>query len=354
MRQGRVRVNGEIIREPGFMCDPRTAVIEADGEVVPKAPPEHTYILLHKPAKYVTTVRDPEGRPAVLDLLPKDVPRVYPAGRLDWDTEGALLLTNDGALAHRLTHPASSVPKVYEVKVRGVPTAAHLAALRSGIRLADGAMAPRAHVIPVRGTPLSTWLRITLTSGQNRIVRRMCEALGYEIQRLRRVSFAGLDLAGLGEGEWRLLAPKEVKRLWGAVQSGGKALLQAAAADEEVAVRAERQRNRPRAAAPSVKKTGKLVVKLRKTPIASGETLVRPVRRLQPRRPAGAKPQGQAATAAERPARARRGPVRAQPVKAGQTGKGRWLAALKAEKEAAQEALREAARRDRKRRRRGD
>ena len=203
IKAGRVTVNGE----PGQLntfVEGRDRV-EVDGE--PVSAQELAYVLLHKPMGTVTTARDPQGRPTVIELV--DVPeRVVPVGRLDSDTTGALLLTNDGPLAHRLAHPRYGVDKVYEAEVEGEPDSATLQALAEGVELDDGMTAPAT----VRCLAPSR-IELTLHEGRNRQVRRMLEAVGHPVRRLHRSVYAGLTLGGLDPGEWRRLEPSEVKRL---------------------------------------------------------------------------------------------------------------------------------------------
>jgi 23S rRNA pseudouridine2605 synthase len=200
---GRVRVNGA----PGKLhtvVGPRD-VVEVDGERVSAQP--LSYVLLHKPAGVVTTARDPHGRPTVVDLVRHEA-RVVPVGRLDADTTGALLLTNDGPLAHRLAHPRYGVPKVYEAEVEGSPGAEALAALRQGVELEDGLTAPaEARLL---GPEL---VELVLHEGRKRQVKRMLEAVGHPVRRLHRSRYAGIDLRGLGPGEWRELTRDEVREL---------------------------------------------------------------------------------------------------------------------------------------------
>ena len=203
IRAGRVRVNGA----PGELNTivGKHDVVEVDGVRVLPQPLAH--LLLHKPAGVVTTARDPQGRRTVVDLVPTE-PRVVPVGRLDADTTGALLLTNDGDLAHRLAHPRYGVPKVYEADVEGSPSADALARLRRGIELDDGRTAPAdvRRLGPHR-------IELTLHEGRKHQVKRMCEAVGHPVTRLHRARYAGLDLAGLGAGEWRTLTSGEVAEL---------------------------------------------------------------------------------------------------------------------------------------------
>jgi pseudouridine synthase len=170
------------------------------------------YLLLHKPRGYLTSRRDPAGRPVVLDLLPPGGPRLYPVGRLDVDSEGLLLLTNDGELANRLLHPRHEVPRVYEAEVEGEVRPGDLARWRRGVVLTDGPARPW-RVTLLAGGPERSRLRLTFGEGRNREVRRYCQALGHRVVRLRRVAFGPLRLAGLGPGRWRPLSPAEVANL---------------------------------------------------------------------------------------------------------------------------------------------
>ena len=208
--QGRVRVNGRTVTEPGFKVDPDQDEVRVDGRVIRPAP-GFRYIMLHKPAGYVTTVSDPQGRPTVMALVPADR-RLYPVGRLDLDTEGLLLLTDDGALAHRLTHPRYGVPKVYRARVAGVVGEEALARLRHGVMLDDGPTAP-ARVRLLRQDPAAALLEIELKEGRKRQVRRMCQAVGHPVLYLRRVAFGPLRLGRLPKGQYRSLTPAEVEAL---------------------------------------------------------------------------------------------------------------------------------------------
>jgi pseudouridine synthase len=203
IRAGRVTVNGR----PGELA---TAVaggdrVEVDGR--PVAPQPLAHLLLHKPAGVVTTARDPQGRPTVVELVPP-APRVVPVGRLDADTTGALLLTNDGQLAHRLSHPRYGVEKTYVADVEGQPSEGALRRLRAGVGLEDGVTAPAG----VRRLGPSR-IELTLHEGRNRQVRRMCEAVGHPVRQLHRSGYAGLDLRGVAPGDHRALARDEVAAL---------------------------------------------------------------------------------------------------------------------------------------------
>ncbi|MBA3401946.1 MAG: rRNA pseudouridine synthase [Actinobacteria bacterium] len=208
---GRVRVNGE--RGQLNTLVGKRDVVEVDGERVAAQP--LAYVLLHKPAGVVTTARDPQGRRTVVELVPH-TPRVVPVGRLDADTTGALLLTNDGPLAHRLAHPRYGIEKVYEVEVEGVPADETLRALREGVVLEDGRTAPAGARMLERSSRSSV-LELTLHEGRKHQVKRMCEAVGHPVRRLHRPRYAGLDLDGVEPGEWRELSRAEVASLSSAV-----------------------------------------------------------------------------------------------------------------------------------------
>ena len=210
---GRVQVGDRVVRGPARRIDPRRDVVRVDGHRVGDDT-ERIVLVLHKPKGYITSRGDPGGRPTVYDLL-GDVGRwVFPVGRLDRDTSGLLVLTNDHRLGQALTDPEAHVPKRYHARVCGVPAPEALHALRDGVPLGDGTLSRPAEV-RVLGTAQdgSTWLEIVLTEGKNRQVRRMCAAVGHEVAELARVSVGGLDLGELPSGEWRRLDGDEVARL---------------------------------------------------------------------------------------------------------------------------------------------
>jgi pseudouridine synthase len=215
--EGRVAVNGVVTREPGTLADPDTDRITVDGRALPAAEAKQ-YLLLHKPPGVVTTVRDPQGRPVVTDLLPAGVrERVYPVGRLDADVEGLLLLTNDGALTHRLLHPRYALERVYEAEVAGRVSGDDLPRWRRGVRLDDGPAAPLAAEV-LRTGPASSTLRLTFTEGRKHEVKRYCEALGHRVRRLRRVAFGPLSLGPLPLGACRPLTAREITALRAATE----------------------------------------------------------------------------------------------------------------------------------------
>jgi 23S rRNA pseudouridine2605 synthase len=207
IRAGRVSVNGRPAGLATFVG--KEDVVELDGR--PLAPEPLAYVILNKPVGVVTTARDPHGRPTVVGLV-RHPRRVVPVGRLDTDTTGALLLTNDGELAHRLAHPRYEVEKVYEAEVEGSPSEDVLRLLRRGVELEDGPTAPaRARVLHRQGE--TTVLELAIHEGRKHQVKRMCAAVGHPVRRLHRSRYAGLDVEGLRRGDWRELTPAEVDAL---------------------------------------------------------------------------------------------------------------------------------------------
>lgn len=211
IRAGRVSVNGEVVRELGRRADPARDAIAVDGERVRASAPRT--VALHKPRGVVSTLSDPQGRPTVRDLV-ADVPeRVYPVGRLDLQSSGLVLLTNDGLLAARLQHPRYGVARVYQVKVQGSPDQQALLRLRRGVRLDDGpAAASRVRVLESRAT--KTWIEIELREGRWREVRRMCDGIGHPVDKLVRVRIGPIELGALPAGRWRLLSKRELTALY--------------------------------------------------------------------------------------------------------------------------------------------
>ena len=210
IRAGRVSVNGQLITEMGVQVEEEDDV-RVDGQII-RPETEKMYVLYHKPAGEVTTAHDPEGRACVLDHF-RDFPvRLYPVGRLDYDSEGLLLLTNDGALTERLLHPSHQVDKTYLARVTGAVSRDTLRLLRQGVMLDDHKTSP-AKVRIVKQEALATVVLITIHEGRNRQVRRMFEAAGHQVTRLRRVRFGPLDLGDLPRGQWRALTPEEIRKL---------------------------------------------------------------------------------------------------------------------------------------------
>lgn len=207
---GRVTVDGTVA-VLGTRVDPDAAHVAVDGTPIPTRS-DAVYYLLNKPPRVVTTASDPQGRATVLDLVPTE-PRVFPVGRLDYETEGLLVLTNDGDLAQLLAHPSHGVPKTYLAEVTGAPSAGAIRRLREGIELDDGVTAPaRVRVVQQHGDRSA--VELTIHEGRKRQVRRMCEAVGHPVQRLVRTRIGRVRDDHLAPGEWRLLRPVEVRQLY--------------------------------------------------------------------------------------------------------------------------------------------
>ncbi|MEM9191526.1 MAG: pseudouridine synthase [Myxococcota bacterium] len=208
---GRVRVNGRIVTELGTKAHPHKDKIEVDGRRIVLEKP--AYYVLNKPREMVSTLEDPEGRAALSDIARKIPERVFPVGRLDYHTSGALLLTNDGEMSEALLRPAKKVPKVYVVKFAGHLDVEELDKLRNGVVLDDGYKTQKAELFVLRTEKRHTWVQVTLTEGKNRQLRRMGEAIGRPVRRLSRLSFADITSEGLAPGEYRPLKGKELDKL---------------------------------------------------------------------------------------------------------------------------------------------
>ena len=208
---GRVSVNDVVVRELGAKADAAQDVIRVDGKVI-SVEKTLLYIILHKPAGYVTTMSDPEHRPTVVDLIRGIPERVYPVGRLDYDSEGLLLLTNDGDFAQKIQHPRFQSPKVYRVKIQGRLSKEEIKQLTKGIQLADGLFKPE-NIQVEKFNDKSCWLRLTLREGKNRVIRRGFEAAGHRVARLVRVAIGDVTLGNRKQGDWRYLTPGEIARL---------------------------------------------------------------------------------------------------------------------------------------------
>lgn len=209
--QGRVKVNGRTVKELGVKIDPDADRVEVDGKAL-KEEKRKVYIMLNKPAGYVTTVRDQFGRPTVLDLVKGVKERIYPVGRLDYDTRGLLLLTNDGKFAHYMTHPSHQIEKVYHATVKGIPSEENLERLRRGIKI-EGYVTSPAKAAIIKKYKDRALLELTIREGRNRQVRKMCDAIGHPVIKLKRMQIGKLKLGNLKEGEWRYLEKEELGRL---------------------------------------------------------------------------------------------------------------------------------------------
>ena len=209
--EGRVSVNNIVINKLGEKADAEKDVIRIDGKVISTEKTKY-YIALNKPAGFVTTLHDPQNRPTIVDLLRDVSERVYPVGRLDYDSRGLLLLTNDGDFAQKIQHPRFQKPKVYKVKIQGRLSKEQLTQLSRGVKLDDGLFKPE-NLKVEKYNDKSTWLRLTLREGRNRIIRRGFEAIGYRVASLMRESIGNLQLGTLKEGDWRHLTKKEINQL---------------------------------------------------------------------------------------------------------------------------------------------
>jgi pseudouridine synthase len=212
---GRVTVNGAVVKELGTKADPERDHIKVNGKLInPQLKArDKVYVLLNKPRGYLTSVSDPEGRPLVTELLPPNLGRLHPVGRLDFNTEGLLLLTNDGELTNYVTAARNRVEKVYEVKVKGVPTEGAIARLRKGVVLEDGTRTAPAKIKKLGETQTNAWYEVLLHQGRNQQVRRMFELIGHSVLKLRRVRIGFLTDENLKPGHWRFLSPAEAARL---------------------------------------------------------------------------------------------------------------------------------------------
>ena len=210
IRTGRVKINRCTVLEPGFQVEVGRDLVSVDGK--PLSSVRLVYILLNKPALYVVTVRDPQNRATIFDLVKGIQQRIFPVGRLDFDVEGALLLTNDGELTHRLIHPRFEVEKVYHVLVQGKPDRKALQFVREGLQLEDGLTAPT-EVTVLCEKEETTLLELKMHEGRKRQIKRMWSAVGHAVLTLTRIAFAGLTIEGLRAGEWRFLTQVEVNNL---------------------------------------------------------------------------------------------------------------------------------------------
>jgi 23S rRNA pseudouridine2605 synthase len=228
--EGRVTVNGRVVETLGFKADLSKDHIKVDGKRVKEFEPK-IILLLNKPRGYLSTVKDPKGRPTIMDLLENVKWRIYPVGRLDFDAEGLLLLTNDGDLAHLLSHPRFSIPKTYLVKVAGVPEEKKLTRLERGVMLEDGE-AKAVSCSLLRQREKNSWIRVVVTEGRNRLVKRMFSAIGHTVLKLKRIEYGPIQLGDLSFGQFRYLTPEEVEKLKAQSSrlhqgSGGQAKLKA-------------------------------------------------------------------------------------------------------------------------------
>ncbi|AAM24554.1 MAG: Pseudouridine synthase [Caldanaerobacter subterraneus] len=208
--QGRVKVNGKVVKELGTKIDPDVDIIEFDDKIV-RREEKKVYIMLYKPAGYITSVKDPFGRPTVLDLV-KVKERIYPVGRLDFDTSGLLLLTNDGELANILMHPKHEIVKTYVAKIKGIPTKEEMERFENGL-IIDGRKTAKAKIRILNVKNGTSVVEIQIHEGRNRQVKKMCKAIGHPVIALKRTKIGELELKGLKPGEWRYLTEDEIRYL---------------------------------------------------------------------------------------------------------------------------------------------
>jgi len=212
IREGKVKVNGEVLEEPGTLVNPELDHIRVSGRPLPEKP-DYVYYLMYKPRGCITSRKDPHGRKSVMDVLGELDSRVEPVGRLDFDTEGALIFTNDGDLAHKLTHPSTKIPKRYVAKVWRTPDAKALERLTNGVYLEDGKTAPCKVRVLGNTEGGNARVEITVTEGRNRLIRRMLQAVNHPVSKLRRESFATLSVREMERSAVRQLTLEEVRRL---------------------------------------------------------------------------------------------------------------------------------------------
>src|SRR5262245_29222449 len=219
---GRVTVNGEVVSALGAKADPETDHIKVNGRLINPllGAGEKVYVLLNKPKGYLSSLSDPKNRPLVTKLVPSSLGRLHPVGRLDFNTEGLLLLTNDGDFTNYVTSARNNIPKVYKVKVKGIPSETAIKRLRRGIRLDDGNRTAPAEIESLRQTQTNAWFDVTLHEGRNQQIRRMFDAIGYSVLKLSRVRIGPVDDPKLPTGQWRLLTPPEVKRFYRSPAAG--------------------------------------------------------------------------------------------------------------------------------------
>jgi 23S rRNA pseudouridine2605 synthase len=241
---GEVTVNGEVVRELGTKADPARDHIKVRGRLINPLleSRENVYVLLNKPRGYLTALSDPEGRPLVSELVPQALGRLHPVGRLDFNTEGLLILTNDGDLTNYVTSARNHVEKVYEVKVKGVPPEQQIERLRRGVRLEDGARTAPARITKAGETKTNAWYEVILREGQNQQIRRMFDLINHSVIKLRRIRIGPITAEGILIGQWRHLTPVEVKRLKAAPTTqkrGGKGAAGAKSSKGNVGARSQ-------------------------------------------------------------------------------------------------------------------
>ncbi len=280
IRKGRVTVGGNRALDPGFTIDPSRGEVRIDGNLVVDAQEEKIYLMAYKPDSVVTTMSDKAGRKTAASLVGELSSRVFPVGRLDYHTTGLLLFTNDGDLAYRLTHPRFGVEKTYIAKVKGIPTPGRLDVLRRGLPI-EGVMTNPAKVTFLEAREGKAWISIRIAEGRHHQVRKMFDAIGHRVMKLRRVAIGPQELGNVEPGEWRYLTGKEVRDLIAYVEAKEREAAQAPKFQKRIAAAAHRERKGPRQPKPEWKKPPK-------GPRPAGPpTPGKPSRRPAKKRPAG-------------------------------------------------------------------
>lgn len=218
VRESRVTVNGEVIQDPAFMVDPQTDHIKVDGKLLKKVGSTQLIYIFNKPRNVVSTMKDPEDRPCLGDVTRQIKEPVFPVGRLDFDAEGVMILTNDGQLAQALTHPSNKIPRTYLVKVRGVPDENSLKMIRRGMRLDDGQRVGDISCFFLRAQGTTSWLKVVLFEGKKNEIKRIFFRINYPVRKLRRISFGPIILGTLETGAWRLATSEERRKLMDLVE----------------------------------------------------------------------------------------------------------------------------------------
>ncbi len=213
IREGRVTVNGQVIQDPAFLVDSVADYIKVDGKLLKRIDSTQLIYVFNKPRNVVSTMKDPEERPCLGDVTRNIKDPVFPVGRLDFDAEGLMILTNDGQLAQALSHPSRKIPRTYLVKVRGIPDAKSMAMIKRGMRLDDGVRVGEISVTFLRSQETTSWLKVVLYEGKKNEIKRIFFRIDYPVRKLRRISFGPLTLGSLETGAWRLVTADERRKL---------------------------------------------------------------------------------------------------------------------------------------------